>query len=120
MNTRRPDAPHSWRGAAELRIGLVTAGLMLAIPGAAQLATRWGWVEGTEFSERAVMVLLAGLIVLTGNTIPKHLAFRVRDPNAEGCCWASSASPAGPGFWPASASASPGLGCPGVRRGPRR
>ena len=70
-----PDAstprPKSWT--ADLRVGIVSAGLMLAIPLAAKLATRIGWVKADDFAQRALMVILAGFIVFTGNSIPKRL-----------------------------------------------
>jgi hypothetical protein len=71
-----PNAARRSREVADLRVGFVVASLMVAIPGAARLATRLGWAQATEFSERALMVLLAGFIVLTGNIIPKHSALR--------------------------------------------
>lgn len=70
-----PDAPtpNSRPWTADLRVGLVSAGLMLAIPLGAKLATRFGWVKADDFAQRALMVILAGFIAFTGNTIPKRL-----------------------------------------------
>ncbi len=59
---------------SELRVALVSAGLMIAIPLMAKLAARFGWATTGDFAERALLAILAGFIVLTGNTIPKRLA----------------------------------------------
>jgi hypothetical protein len=59
---------------AELRVGIVFAALMLAIPFGGKLAARYGWVEAAGFTQRALMASLAAFIVATGNTIPKRLA----------------------------------------------
>lgn len=72
MNTTGSPSPKHWT--ADLRVGIVTALLMLAIPLAAKLATRAGWVNGTEFSQRSLFVIMGIFLVLTGNTIPKRLA----------------------------------------------
>jgi hypothetical protein len=64
--------PKHWT--ADLRVGLVFAGLMLVIPLGAKLAARCGWVDTADFTQRALMVSLAAFIVVTGNTIPKRLA----------------------------------------------
>jgi hypothetical protein len=64
--------PGHWT--AELRVALLFAGLMLAIPLGAKLAARYGRVDTADFTRRALMVSLAAFIVATGNTIPKRLA----------------------------------------------
>jgi hypothetical protein len=64
--------PKHWT--AELRVGLVFAGLMLVIPLGARLAARFGWVDSADFTQRALMVSMAAFIVVTGNSIPKRLA----------------------------------------------
>lgn len=64
--------PRHWT--ADLRVGLLFAGLMLVIPLCAKLAARYGWVDTADFTQRALMVSLAAFIVVTGNTIPKRLA----------------------------------------------
>lgn len=56
-----------------LRVGIVTAALMIAIPLAAKLAARFGWANTGDFAERSLMVIIAGFIVFTGNTIPKRI-----------------------------------------------
>ena len=61
---------------SEIRVGLVCAGLLLAIPFGAKLAARYGWAIAPDFSERALMVILAAFIVRTGNAIPKLITAR--------------------------------------------
>ncbi len=73
MNRSETVPPTPARRPSEMRVALVSAGLMLAIPLAAKLATRFGWVNAGDLAERSLMVILAGLIVFTGNTIPKRL-----------------------------------------------
>jgi hypothetical protein len=74
MNVPVTSAPKPGHWTAELRVGLGFAGLMLVIPLGAKLAARYGWVDTTDFTERALMVSLAAFIVVTGNSIPKRLA----------------------------------------------
>ena len=73
MNLSDPPTPKPDHGLGELRLGLVFAGLMLAIPLGAKLAARYGRADTADFSQRALMAILAAFIVLTGNTIPKRL-----------------------------------------------
>jgi Sec-independent protein secretion pathway component TatC len=58
---------------AGMRVALVSAGLMLAVPLGARLAARFGWVDHADLAGRAHLAILAAFIVLTGNTIPKRL-----------------------------------------------
>jgi len=64
------------RRSSGLRVGLVFAGLMVAIPLAAKLANRFGWAETGDFAERSLLALIGAFIMTTGNTIPKRLVPR--------------------------------------------
>ena len=59
--------------APEIRTALLLAGLMLVAAFVARLAPRFGWTDADTVPERALMLLLAVYLVLTGNTIPKRL-----------------------------------------------
>ena len=72
-----PPAPRD-RTVADLRLGLVFAGLMIAIPLALKLATRFGWMNAGDLPDRLLMVLIGAFIVVTGNAIPKRLSPRGR------------------------------------------
>lgn len=74
MNLPVTPTPKPKRWTSDLRVGLVFAGLMLVIPLGAKLAARYGWVDASDLTQRALMVILAAFIVVTGNTIPKRLA----------------------------------------------
>ena len=70
---------------SDIRLGLVFAALMLAIPWLSKWISGFGWVDARDFSGRALMVILAAYIVATGNTIPKRLIPRAcvnADPGA--------------------------------------
>lgn len=74
MNVPVTPTPKPRHWTADLRVGLVFAGLMLVIPLGARLAARYGWVDPADITQHALMVSLAAFIVVTGNTIPKRLA----------------------------------------------
>ena len=74
MNPQDLTSPPPQRGTSELRVGLVCAALMLAIPLAVKMAARFGWTDTADLANRALTTILAGFIVLTGNTIPKRLS----------------------------------------------
>lgn len=74
MNVPVTPTPKPGHWTAELRVGLVFAGLMLMIPLGVKLAGRYGWVDAADYTQRALMASLAAYIVVTGNTIPKRLA----------------------------------------------
>jgi hypothetical protein len=70
------------RGGSDVRLALVLAALMLAIPLSERVLARFGWTHPADFSERSLMLLLAAYLVLTGNSIPKRLVPRAcRDAN---------------------------------------
>lgn len=73
MNQRSSLEPKRATSAPEIRVALVLAALMLAAAGVARLAPRFGWSDTASFQQRALMILLAAFLVLTGNTIPKRL-----------------------------------------------
>lgn len=73
MNERSSLEPKPKKSAPEIRVALVLAGLMLAVAWVARLAPRFGWSDTASFQQRALMILLAVFLVLTGNTIPKRL-----------------------------------------------
>ncbi len=74
MNAANRPKPKHW--IVELRVALVCAALMPAIPFGVKLGARYGWGGANDLSERALMVILAAFIVLTGNTIPKRVTSR--------------------------------------------
>ena len=73
MNVPSIAPPNPGRRNSEIRAALVAAALMLGVPYAAKIAGRNGWADTGDFAERSLMVILAGFIVFTGNSIPKRL-----------------------------------------------
>ncbi len=70
------------RGGSDVRLALVLAALMLAIPLSERVLARFGWTRPADFGERSLLLLLAAYLVLTGNSIPKRLVPRAcRDAN---------------------------------------
>jgi hypothetical protein len=71
-----PEAPTPKREPwlADVRTGLILAGIMLAIPFVARWAARLGWGDAGDLSQRALMTAIAAYLVLSGNSIPKRLA----------------------------------------------
>ena len=74
MNVPVTSTPKPRHWTADLRVGLVFAGLMLLIPLGARLAARYGWTDTAGLRDKALMVSLAAFIVVTGNSIPKRIA----------------------------------------------
>jgi hypothetical protein len=73
MNAPDTRAPRPASLFAEIRVGLICAALMLAIPLGAKLAARSGHWDAGEFQQRTLMAIAGIFIVLSGNTIPKRI-----------------------------------------------